>query len=363
MSSTVDVAPKNQTESSAAKGEALIPTARGDAVPASQLGLVNAAELIIQSSPEVMSDWPDQSWGALPEEQQIAKVVAVLNHAHAGGVGAIIDRTIPGVGRDVARMKKIALQTQLNILVTTGYYALYNLPYYWRYLQEMPEKYPHKPKLHDLLARDVTHGVGNTGVRAVAIKVASDKWGLEETPDLRGLFKSTSIAHRISGGPITTHGVGIADALRHQNVFAAEGVDLTRVLLGHMDRSANESPLDDFVRALDRGSYISFDGWFPAGPNPLASDPGGPEDSLRRIASLVQKGYAQQIVLSGGWPIAFYDIFADDFFPDDGVEPYMRVIDKVIPGLRAHGVSDANIHLMTHVNAQRYLSSRAKGGY
>lgn len=52
-------------------GEAMIATARGDTVRASELGFTLSAELIIQETPEMSINWPDYSWGGRPEEERI----------------------------------------------------------------------------------------------------------------------------------------------------------------------------------------------------------------------------------------------------------------------------------------------------
>lgn len=347
-----------------ALSKAMIPTARGDAVPASELGFTHSAELIVQVTQELIGNWENESWGARPEEERIADVVNILNAAYAGGVNTIVDRTIVGIGRDARRIKKIAQRTKMNILVCSGFYTLHSLPYFFRYRKDKPEDFPNSMKLEDYIVQDVLVGINNTGVRAAAIKVMSDKYGLEETPDLRGLFKACSIAHRRSGAPLTTHGLGVPDALLHQRIFAEEGVDLTRVALCHMDRSPAQTPLEDFERVLDKGSFISFDGWFPAEEtNLLASDSTTPEQSLQRIVELVQKGYGEQILLAGGWPIAYHDCFPDSFGLKDGIAPYMRVKQQVIPELKTRGLSDDQIKLMTNTNPQRWAATLALGEY
>lgn len=347
-----------------ALSEAMIPTARGDVIPASELGFTHSAELIVQVTQELIGNWENESWGARPEEERIAQVVDILNAAYAGGVNTIVDRTIVGIGRDPRRIKKIAAQTKMNILVCSGFYTLHSLPYFLRYRKDKPQDFPRSMKLEDYIVQDVLIGINNTGVRAAAIKVMSDKYGLEETPDLRGLFKACSIAHRRSGAPLTTHGLGVPDALLHQRIFAEEGVDLTRVALCHMDRSPSGTPLGDFERVLDKGSFISFDGWFPAEEtNVLASDSTTPEQSFQRIVELVGKGYGEQILLAGGWPIAYQDCFPDSFGQKDGIAPYMRVKRQVIPELKARGLSDAQIRLMTHTNPQRWAATLALGEY
>ncbi|HKQ84872.1 MAG TPA: hypothetical protein VJS42_21920 [Steroidobacteraceae bacterium] len=343
--------------------DAMIPTARGDTVAASKLGMVLPTELVIQESPEMSLNWPDNSWGGRPEAERIASVVAILNAAYQHGVGTIVDRTIPGIGRNVPRMKTIAQQTKLNIIVTTGWYTLYELPYYFGYREATPKEYPKGDmSLADFMVRDIEKGIMNTGVRAAAIKVVSDKYGIEQTPDVRKVFKASSLAHRRTGAPIVTHTVGIASAQQQQKVFAEDGVDLARVVLGHVDRTPPDVNLGEFERALEKGSFLSFDGWDNGGENIL--DQASGKLNLERVASLVRKKYTNQILLSSGWPIAFNDVFPPNFRGGSGPDKaYMTVNDFVIPGLKSLGVSDKDITQMTHQNPQRMLSTLAKGGY
>src|SRR5438045_3636878 len=44
-----------------------------------------------------------------------------------------------------------------------------------------------------------------------------------------------------------------------QAALREDGVDLSRVIIGHVDWTHPDTPLDDFERLLDAGSYISFD--------------------------------------------------------------------------------------------------------
>lgn len=347
-------------EAGAPRG-ALIPTARGDAIDASKLGVVLPTELIIQQSPELTNDWPEKTWGGRPEAERIAGVVAILNRVHAAGVGTIIDRTIPGIGRDVRRMKKIALQTKLNIIVTTGYYTLRDLPYYFRYREHFPESFPKgEVRLDDLFVQDIQKGILDTGVHAAAIKVVSDTFGI--TPDVLKVFQATCRAHRRTGAPIVTHGVGVTDALLHQKIFVDEGVDLARVVLAHQDRTPPDVPLGEFERLLGKGSYLSFDGWGPGGTNLVSANNPSREQNLERVAALVRKGFTKQLLLSVG-NVAFADVFPPNFFGEGGAKPYTGLFTDVIPGLKSLGVSDSDITVMTRNNPQQMLSTLGKGGY
>ena len=143
-----------------------VPTATGDVIGLGELGFTLPVELIIQESPEMSINWPDYTWAALPDEQRIADVVAKLTVAAEAGVNTIVDRTIPGINRDVPRMKVIAQQVPVNILVLTGWYTRYEFEYYFRYREAYPEIFKDELTFEDFLVRDVESGIAETGVRA-----------------------------------------------------------------------------------------------------------------------------------------------------------------------------------------------------
>ena len=344
-------------------GEVLIPTARGDAVPARELGHTLSGELIIQETEGMSINWPDYTWGGRPEEERIASVVSILNHCYASGLSSIMDRTIVGTGRNIPRLKKIAQQTKLNIIPSTGIYVLFELPYYFHYRVEFPELYPGQMTLADFFVRDIEEGVLDTGVKCATIKVLSDEYGIERTPHVRQVFAATAEAHRRTGAPIVTHTVGVFDTHEQQRVLSEDGVDLSRVMFGHQDRTFPDVPLDEFEKALDKGSMLSFDLWGPGGRNVLGENLTGRDDSLNRVVALINKGYTDQLMLSSGWPIAFNDAFSDLFMPDEGIKPFMTVLDVVVPGLKERGASEADIKKLTDTNAHRFLSTLGKGGY
>lgn len=336
-----------------------VPTARGDVTDSSRLGLTMPTELIIQETPEMSINWPDHTWGALPEDQRIADVVAKLNSAYQAGVRTIIDRTIPGIGRNIPRMQKIARQTPLNIIVTTGWYTLYELPFYFHYRVRFPERYgKNEPTLEDFMVRDIEEGILDTGVRAAAIKVVSDKYGIHETPDVRYVFRASARAHRRTGAPILTHSVGTKMARLQQEVLAEDGVDLSRVVLGHLDRTPSGVPLGEFERLLQRGSFLSFDGW--EGPYVAGPEAASPQQTYDRIVSLVERGYEEQILLSGG-PIAFSDSIP--MYSRSSRPAYSELMDDVFPALKERGLGEDQLTRMTVDNPRRVLETLSRGGY
>ena len=142
-----------------------VPTARGDAIDTSELGFTLPVELVVQDSPEMAMNWPDMTWAARPEEERIAGVVTILQHAKDNGVDTVVDRTIPGINRDVWRIKKIAELAPVNILVLTGWYTRYEFEYYFHYRERFPDLFAGEPTFEDFMVRDIEQGVVDSGVR------------------------------------------------------------------------------------------------------------------------------------------------------------------------------------------------------
>ena len=108
------------------------------------------------------SDWWD-------EEARVADAIGKLNALHAKGIHTIVDPTVWGLGRYIPRIQRIAAQTPVNIIVATGLYVYEELPQQYAYrgpglLIDIPE-----PLVTDFV-RDITEGIGDTGVKAAFLK-------------------------------------------------------------------------------------------------------------------------------------------------------------------------------------------------
>ena len=338
-----------------------VPTARGDAIDSGELGFTLPVELIIQESPEMGINWPDYSWAALPEEQRVADVLDKLKVAKETGVDTIVDRTIPGIGRDPRRMKSIAEETPINILVLTGWYTRYEFEYYFHYRERFPELFKNELSFEDFMVRDIEEGILDTGIRAAGIKVVSDRYGIRDTGDVRNVFRHCARAHRRTGAPIMTHTTGVESASVQQDVFADDGVDLSCVVLCHLDRTPVDVPLGDFERLLQRGSYLSFDGWWGTGePHPVRSYAATREQNIDRVVSLIERGYEKQILVSNG-NVAYTDCLPSDFVGD--YAPYTQLSLDILPALKERGVTDDQVTQITVANPRSVFESLGSGGY
>src|SRR5438270_10872748 len=138
---------------------AQVQTVRGP-IDSSQLGPTLMHEHVFVLDTEILQNYPEE-WGA--EEQRIADAVTRLNELKSKGVDTIVDLTVIGLGRYIPRIKRIAQQTKINIIVATGIYTYHDAPLYFHF--RGPRTVLRGPELtEDMCVRDIDEGRGDTGV-------------------------------------------------------------------------------------------------------------------------------------------------------------------------------------------------------
>ena len=285
---------------------------------------------------DVQQNYPDE-WG--DEDERVADAVRRLRELPATGISTIVDVTVIGQGRNIARIKRIAEQVpELNIVVATGVYTFDAVPmFFWQRRAET---------MTEFFVRDITEGITDTGVKAGMLKCAVDEKGLTE--GVERVLRSVARAHVATGGtPITihTHAAG-----KHGPAIVAvlkeEGVDLSRVVLGHSG---------DAVRDPDYLAAMADTGPHP-GHGPLRHRP--LRDFTERsdlVAEMCRRGYAGRMVLAHD-TCCYIDWFGPGRLDDLKDWHYLHVSQDVLPYLREHGVPGADIDAMLVANPARILA-------
>ena len=200
--------------------------------------------------------------------------------------------------------------------------------------------------------QDIVEGFADTGVKAGVIKCATDKPGL--TPDVERVLRACAQAHRETGCPITTHTNAEAErGLDQQRIFDEEGVDLTRVVIGHC---GDTNDLDYLQQLLDAGSILGMDRFGIDGY--LTTD-----QRVEVVAQLCEMGYAQQLVLSHD--ASCYIDWIEGEVPLTPLPNwhYLHISKDVIPALLEAGVSNEQIDTMLIDTPKKFLESQNLGGY
>lgn len=321
---------------------ATVQTARGP-VNSSQLGTTLMHEHVFVLDTEIAQNYPED-WGE--EEKRIADAVGRLNELKSRGVDAIVDLTVIGLGRYIPRIRRIAEQTQIHIIVATGIYTYSDLPFYFHF--RGPGTTMGGPELMtEMFVRDIKEGIAGTGVRAGILKCATDEPGV--TKDVERILRAVAQAHRRTGVPISTHTharkrVG----LEQQRIFREEGVDLSRVIIGHSGDTTDRAYLEELIA---NGSYIGMDRF---GIDIILSF----EDRVKTVAEMCERGHAGKMVLSHD--AACYNHWLPER-PLPAMLPrwhYLHIHNDVLPALREKGVSEQQLLAMLVENPRKIFEQQ-----
>ncbi len=319
-----------------------IETARGP-VELASLGRVLMHEHVFVISPEMQQNVPEE-WG--DEDARVADAIGRLTELKAAGIDTIVDPTAFGLGRYIPRIARVAAAIDLNIIVATGLYTFDTLPHYFS--RRTPGSGPGgSDPMVDLFVRDITEGIAGTGVKAGIIKCATDRPGM--TPGVERVLRACAQAHRITGAPITTHThAATRRGLEQQAIFRDEGVDLTRVVIGHC---GDTDDLDYLCEVMAAGSFIGMDRFGIDGYLPTAQ-------RVEVVAELCRRGHAGQMVLSHD--ASCYLDWIPGEIPPSGMPNwnYLHISRDVLPALTAQGVSSHDIALMLEGNPSRLFARR-----
>jgi phosphotriesterase-related protein len=320
-------------------------TARGP-IDTADLGVTLMHEHVFIMTTEVAQNDPD-AWG--DEDRRVDDAIARLNELKSRGVDTVVDLTVIGLGRYIPRIAKIAAATDINIVVATGLYTYNDVPFRFHFqgpgtLLDGPET------MTAMFVRDITEGIAGTGVKAAILKCATDEPGV--TPGVERVLRAVAPAHRETGVPISTHThAGSRRGLEQQRIFAEEGVDLSRVVIGH---SGDSTDLDYLEELIANGSYLGMDRF---GLDLLLPF----EDRVDTVARMCERGHAQKMVLSHD-ACCYFDALPEDLTPL--VLPnwhYLHIHNDVIPALKQRGVTDEQLETMLVDNPRRIFEHG--GGY
>jgi phosphotriesterase-related protein len=297
-----------------------VETARG-AIETTELGSTLMHEHIVTRSPGVMENWPhlfDRAGILAASEKKMADL-------YQRGIRTVVDLTTVDLGRDIDLIVDVAKRSRVHVIVATGVW--------W-----MPQRYFSRhgvDHVADLFIRDITQGIGNSGVKAAIIKCATDTQGVTQV--IENVLRASARAQKATGVPISTHTWAAGrTGEAQQAIFAQEGVDLRRVIIGH---SGDSDDLDYLRGLMRRGSTIGMDRF---GLDNFLPTP----KRVEVIAKLCAEGFAGQMVLSHDancWSDMMSDAEKARTRPHWN---YNHISDDVLPALRKAGVSDDQIDQM-----------------
>jgi phosphotriesterase-related protein len=309
-----------------------VETARGP-VATAELGPTLMHEHIVTRSPGVQENWP-HLWD---REGIVALAERKLADLYDRGIRTIVDLTTVDLGRDIDLVAKVARRTRVHVIVATGVW--------W-----MPQRYFNAhgvDHVASLFVKDITEGIGGSGVKAAIIKCATDTAGV--TPVIENVLRAAARAQKATGVPISTHTWAAGrTGEAQQAIFAQEGVDLRRVIIGH---SGDSEDLAYLRGLMERGSTIGMDRF--------GLDQFLPTDKrVEVLARLCAEGYAPKMVLSHDANCWTDMLSEDDKRRTRPKWSYTHISDDILPALRRAGVKDEQLDQMLVGNPRAIFEAR-----
>jgi phosphotriesterase-related protein len=309
----------------------MIQTVTGPVAP-DALGVVLMHEHIITRSPGVAENYPS----TYPREVVTGHCVEVVGRLRERyGVQTMVDHSTIELGRDAPLLRAVSSRSGVQIIACTGLWM------------EPPAYFDHQSaeQAASLFIDDIRVGIAGTDIRAGIVKCSIDRAGL--TPTIEKAIRAAAMTHRATGAPISTHTwTGNESGEVVARILLEEGVDMTRVIIGHSGDTEDMAYLE---RLLATGAWLGLDRF-------------GIEDRLpdvRRVAmlaALCRAGYASRLFVSQDatcWSGRLTPEFKASFRPNWSL---WRIFEHILPLLLAEGVSQDDIDTMLIDNPRRFFT-------
>jgi phosphotriesterase-related protein len=255
-----------------------------------------------------------------------------LTRARELGVRTLIDHSPYDLGRDPELLAAVSQASGVRIVCCTGVWT-------------SPQRYFHlraPAEAARLFVRDLREGIAGTGIRAGIIKCATDEDGL--TAPVEAVLRACAIAHEETGAVISTHTHAPSRSGElQQRVFADEGVDLSRVVIGH---SGDTGDLDYLIGLMDRGSYLGMDRF---GSDVFLPD----ARRMDVVATLCERGWCDRLLLSHDANCYNDRASRAELAKTRPNWHHSHILENIVPGLRERGVTQAQIETMLVANPRR----------
>ncbi|MFM9366517.1 phosphotriesterase [Streptomyces sp. Da 82-17] len=270
------------------------------------------------------------------------------------GLGLVVEASCRGMGRDPHAVARISAAAGVPVVAATG----------WYYEPFHPPEVAHADveELMRVLLLDIDEGMagaedaqdaeGAEGVQGAArlsrvrpgVIGEVGSHGDRPSPVEARCLRAAAGAARARGLSVMTHAQLGRGGLAQLDLLVGAGLAPHRVAVGHQDLLQEPSVHRELAAA---GAYVAFD---TVGKESYRSD----ADRLRLLLALLDAGHADRTLLS-------CDISRHAYLEAEGGHGYGHLFRSFLARLRAAGVDEDLIDLMTRRNPLRFLTGGTGG--
>ena len=272
-----------------------------------------------------------------------AAVEEVLLYKYEGG-SSLVDTTTNGIGRDPLALARISRATGLNIIMGSSYYVPPSHP------PDMDQK--SEDDIAEEIVRDITVGVGDTGVRSGIIGEVGNFWPMGDNE--RKVLRASARAQIETGAPISIHPGFHPDALLAiMRILTDAGADPQRVIMGHLSAF---SDMEAVMSLAETGCYLEDDTFgsedtsYPSVAHQPISVPSDVQ-RMERLELLIDAGYLDRIVIA-------HDVYIKKDYARYGGKGYAKILDNIVPRMRRRGFTEEQVQAILVDNPRNILTFR-----
>ena len=287
--------------------------------------------------------WIRRNYYSNRSNLQLTDLDTIIREVRAYGKvrgGAIVDATTDGIGRRPDALARISSETGVHIVMGAGFYVGAVHP------ADMDER--SVENLAEEISSDIVEGVDGTGIRAGIIGEVGCTWPLTENE--RKSLAASAIAQRETGAAILIHpGRHPKAPAEILELLGSEGADISRVIMGHLDRTVFE--FDDLRAVAGSGCYLEWDlfgnegSYYPLAEIDMPSD----AQRLDMIRGIADAGYRDRVVIG-------QDICTKHRLREYGGHGYGHILENIVPKMRRKGFTEDAIRAITVENPASILA-------
>ena len=273
----------------------------------------------------IRRNWTSNLDNLLISDEEIT-ITEASKYKRAGG-GTIVDATSIGIGRDPLALARVSRATNINVVMGASYYVDKVHP---ENMDEIKES-----TITQMIIDDITHGVGDTNIKAGIIGEIGCSWPL--TKNETKVLRASAAAQAETGAAISIHlGRNEKSPKEIIEILKESGADLTRTIMGHLDRTTTNHEI--LIEIAENGCYLEYDifglesSYNPATIQDMSSD----GQRIDYLIYLISKGYEKQIVIA-------QDICTKHRLQKYGGHGFSHIIENVIPHMIEKGMSRKQI--------------------
>jgi phosphotriesterase-related protein len=257
------------------------------------------------------------------------------------GGTCLADLTLQSIGRDPARLRRLAEASGLHLVMGCGWYREAYYP------AEALIDRRSVGSLADEIVREFEEGAEGTDVRPGIIgEIGTDKPWVSAQEER--VFRAVARASRVTGMAVITHAVMSPVGLEQLRIMEDAGVDPARVVVGHADSYPD---LDHYERIFERGASIELDF---LGMSFTPQERMGEARLIPLLLAMLASGREDRILLS-------QDVCHNSQLRHYDGNGYTYLQETFLPRLREAGVGETEIHQITVENPRRILAIGGQG--